>query len=120
MRIINWFEIPVGDMARARTFYEAVFQLSLTPESCSGIDMCVFPYHPDFTGGALAKAENLQPGPQGPVIYLNAGEALDPVLARVEPAGGCILMPRTAIGENGFIALFRDSEGNQIGLHAMA
>jgi predicted enzyme related to lactoylglutathione lyase len=29
-------------------------------------------------------------------------------------------MPKTDIGENGFVAFFIDSEGNKVGLHSMA
>jgi predicted enzyme related to lactoylglutathione lyase len=40
-------------------------------------------------------------------------------LAKVEKAGGKILMPKTAIGENGFIAHFADTEGNRVAFHSM-
>jgi uncharacterized protein len=39
-------------------------------------------------------------------------------VARVEPAGGRLLVAETPIGEQGAIAIFADSEGNRIGLHA--
>lgn len=40
-------------------------------------------------------------------------------LGRVEHSGGKVLMPKTSIGENGFIAHFMDTEGNRIGLHSL-
>jgi hypothetical protein len=43
---------------------------------------------------------------------------MDPVLARVEAAGGKIAMPKTSIGPNGFMAFIIDTEGNQVGIHS--
>jgi predicted enzyme related to lactoylglutathione lyase len=40
-------------------------------------------------------------------------------LAKVVKNGGKALMPKTSIGEWGFIANFEDSEGNRIALHSM-
>jgi predicted enzyme related to lactoylglutathione lyase len=51
-------------------------------------------------------------------IYL-AVEDLDAVLARAKPAGGEVVLPRTPIGEHGFIGAVRDSEGNTVGLHLL-
>ena len=40
-------------------------------------------------------------------------------LAQVEKAGGKIVMPKTSTGGNGFMALFKDTEGNRVALHSM-
>jgi predicted enzyme related to lactoylglutathione lyase len=42
--------------------------------------------------------------------------ALDASLARVAPAGGSVVLPKTDMGP--VIALLRDTEGNVVGLHA--
>lgn len=120
MRIIDWFEIPVADMPRARAFYETVLGIELKeenhPPEC---EMSLFPYSDPNTGGALCRMGNLVPDPSGPRLYLNAGEDLSIPLARVEAAGGAIVMPKTLLSpEIGAIAVFRDSEGNHIGLHS--
>jgi predicted enzyme related to lactoylglutathione lyase len=39
-------------------------------------------------------------------------------LARVEKAGGKSVMPKTSIGEYGFIGGFVDTEGNRLYLHS--
>jgi predicted enzyme related to lactoylglutathione lyase len=52
------------------------------------------------------------------LIYLNAGQALSAIVARIEPAGGKLVVPETPIGEQGAIAIFVDTEGNRIGLHS--
>jgi uncharacterized protein len=42
------------------------------------------------------------------------------MLARVVPAGGSVLVPKTEIGNDfGFFAHFVDTEGNKLGLHSM-
>ncbi len=43
---------------------------------------------------------------------------LDEVIGRVEKAGGKIVAPKFKLGEVGWIALIKDSEGNIVGLHS--
>ena len=50
------------------------------------------------------------------MVYLNGGEDLSAPLARVEAAGGTIIKNKTRIGENGFMAVFKDTEGNHVAL----
>jgi len=50
---------------------------------------------------------------------LNGGEDLSIALSKVESAGGKILLPKTAIGPNGFMAHILDTEGNKVALHSM-
>ena len=62
-----------------------------------------------------------QPSPAGVVLYLNASPSLDAALSRVAEAGGEVVEPRTALPPGmGFYAKIRDSEGNVVGLHALA
>ncbi len=69
-------------------------------------------------GGALIQGPGCHPNDTGVLIYLNAGGDMDSILARIEVAGGRIIMPKTLIGEQaGHFALFIDSEGNRLALH---
>ena len=117
-----WFEIPVSDMPRAVRFYEALFQSSLIHDNAGPVEMAIFPRRDEGgTTGCLARGEFLRPGEDGTVVYLNADPQLDQVLARVRAAGGEVLVPRTELPDDiGCFALFRDSEGNRVGLHALA
>jgi len=55
----------------------------------------------------------------GSIIYLNANPAMDDVLAKIEPEGGQILMGKTLITEDiGYMAFFKDTEGNRVALHS--
>jgi len=114
---INWFELPVHDLARARRFYEAVLATELKAETFGGMPMAMFPAGGDAVGGALVLDERRKPG-GGTTIYLNANGILDQCAARIEEAGGKVLLPKTDIGEPGHILLLLDTEGNQVGLHA--
>jgi uncharacterized protein len=53
------------------------------------------------------------------LVYLNGGEDLSVALLKVEKAGDKIILPKTAIGPNGFMAHFEDTEGNKTGLHSI-
>jgi hypothetical protein len=55
----------------------------------------------------------------GTTVYLDGGNDLSVPLGRVESAGGTVILPKTSIGNNGFIALFIDTEGNKIGFHSL-
>lgn len=117
-----WFEIPVSDMPRAVRFYETLFQSALIRENAGPMEMAIFPRRDaGGTTGCLARSEMLKPGDEGTVVYLNADPQLDQALERVKAAGGEILVPRTELPDDiGCFALFRDSEGNRVGLHALA
>jgi uncharacterized protein len=117
---INWFEIPAKDFARAKTFYETVLGVSITEMP-----------HPEFkygmlpadmqngVGGGIVQGNGFEPSNKGTLVYLNGGEDLSGPLSRVEKAGGKIILPKTSIGPNGFMAHFMDTEGNKIALHSM-
>ena len=117
---INWFEIPVKEFTRAKTFYETLFGAPVTEMP-----------HPEFkygmlpadmqngVGGGIVQGKGFEPSDRGTLIYLNGGEDLAVPLSKVEKAGGKILLPKTSIGPNGFMAHILDSEGNKVALHSM-
>ncbi len=71
--------------------------------------------------GALFKNPAMQPAAQGTLVYLNAGQTLEPWLARVAAAGGRVVLPKVTLPDGmGCFAHIIDSEGNRVGLHALA
>jgi uncharacterized protein len=120
MNAINWFEVPAVDFERAVKFYSTILATELRTDNFGGMPYGFFPSEEKGVGGAIAKADDYVPAPNGVVIYLNAGTPsnIDTVLARVEKAGGKVVMPKTSIGENGWIGMLLDSEGNKVGLQA--
>lgn len=120
---LNWFEIPVSDLARATRFYETLTGRTLRRESFGGPDeaMAIFPAgDPQAVNGALVQGPDAVPSGAGTTVYLNAGPRIGDWLARVEAAGGRIATPRTALPPGmGYFAHIIDTEGNRVGLHAM-
>lgn len=116
---VNWFEIPVRDMARAATFYEQVFEVALVLNEAGPLVMAWFPIAPGLSGaaGTLIQGEGYEPSPFGTLVYFEVAD-IDATLARVEAMGGRVVLPKASIGEHGFIAHFEDSEGNRIALHS--
>ena len=119
---LNRFEIPATDFARAKAFYATVLDVQIHDEPNPHMQYAYLPSDPQKGGfgGAIASGENFVPAMTGTTVYLDGGNDLSVPLGRVESAGGKVILPKTAIGDNrGFIALFIDTEGNKVGLHSM-
>lgn len=120
MNPVNWFEIPVKDMGRAKRFYGVLFDHPMVdmPSPVPGMEMAAFQWKQGAANatGALVKSDQLSPRLDGTTVYFQC-EDLDAVIGRVADAGGEVLTPKVPIGEHGFIAHVRDTEGNRIGLH---
>src|SRR5690606_40464464 len=111
---INWFEIAVKDISRAKKFYEILFDTELAEMEMMGMKMAMFPSDSSNgkVGGALVQSEMHTPGATGSIVYLNANPDLQLVLNRIEKAGGSISMQKTLIDEQtGYMAFFTDTEG---------
>ena len=117
---IDWFEIPVRDLDRATSFYEALLATSIRRETIANNQLGVFSYDDSGVGGCLiAGADVPAPSTSGTLIYLPAGPSLDAALARVESIGGRITTPKVTLpGDMGVFAHVTDTEGNRVGLHA--
>lgn len=118
---LNWFEIPVSDISRAKKFYETIFGIELQPQEMMGMKMAFFPSE-DMNGkvsGGLVQGPQHKPSTDGAKIYLNGNPDLTQVLNRVEKVGGKITMAKTKISDEvGCMGFFSDTEGNLIGLHS--
>jgi predicted enzyme related to lactoylglutathione lyase len=117
---LNWFEIPATDISRAKKFYEDIFSIKMEEMEMQNMKYAMFPFDPlkGKIAGGLAQSQMHTPGVTGSIVYLNANPDLQKVLDRIEKAGGKITMPKTSIGQNGFMAFFTDTEGNSVGLHS--
>lgn len=116
---ISLFEIPVTDVSRASNFYQAILGITIEKMEMPGMEMGIFPYEDQMVTGVLMKADGYKPSADGVTIYLNGGDNLQIILDKVEENGGKIIVPKTAhADENGFFALFLDTEGNKLGLNS--
>jgi len=118
---LNWFEISVSDMNRAKKFYETVFGIEMQLQEMMGMQMAFFPAE-DMNGkvsGSLVQGPNHKPSMDGAKIYLNGNPDLANALAKVEAAGGKVIMPKTKISDEiGCMAFFIDTEVNNVALHS--
>lgn len=118
---VGWFEIYVNDLTRARAFYEAVFQTTLSelPVPDPNVEMWAFPYNDTDLGaaGALVRIDGCPAGGNSVLVYFSCEDCAVEE-SRVAPNGGKVCKPRFSVGKWGFISLVMDTEGNMIGLHS--
>ncbi len=117
---LNWFEIPAADVSRSKNFYQTIFGITMEDNEMGENKMAFFPWE-EGSGkatGAVVQSPNHKPSMEGTVVYLNANPSMDPIIEKIEAAGGKVTVPKTSIGEHGHIAFFMDTEGNNVGLHS--
>lgn len=119
MNVVNWFELPVRDLARATAFYAEVLDRELEIATHGSETLTVFGSAKDGAGGALISEPKREPSEHGARIYMPIAD-ITAALIRAREAGGTIVKEKTSIGPMGFIGLFRDLDGNVVGLHAIS
>jgi len=124
---VIFFEIPVENSARARAFYSSVFgwKMNEIPEmhytqvetvDADRMGVRGVPKEPGaINGGIVERREPVET----PVIYVNV-ENMDHAVANIEKSGGKVMKPKTPVGNFGFAAYFKDTEGNVVGLWQFA
>lgn len=120
---VNWFEIYVQDMDRAKDFYETVLGVLLAPLPGGPegeLAMMAFPADPKYSGaaGALVHMPDMPSGGNSTIVYFRCEDCAREG-GRVSSAGGAIERDKFSIGEYGFIILARDPDGNMFGLHSL-
>ncbi len=121
--VLNWFEIPSADFDRAVKFYGDVLGRSLEiVDGPGGGRMAAFGPLDAEVNGAIVHTDMYTPGPNGPALYLTVQGDLDDYLARVTPAGGRVINPKTLLndGSGAHWARIEDTEGNYVGLYSRA
>jgi predicted enzyme related to lactoylglutathione lyase len=115
--IVNWFEIPTTNLDRAVKFYESMLGIRLKLEVFSGKPQAMLLGDKDDACGSLIMDPQRKPATGGTLVYLNAKKDLDGCLERATGAGGRVVLPKTDIGDPGYIAIVGDTEGNHVALH---
>ena len=115
---VVWFELPVSDLDRATTFYEAAFATQLKTDGRFP-NLAMFTRQTETAVTGALVADGRRPSADGAIVYLNCDGDLDGVLKRAQAAGGELLQEVAQLpGSMGWIAQFRDLDGNRVGLHA--
>ena len=120
--LFNWVEIPASDMERAKTFYRTILGTEKelqTMDLGDGMLYTVLPMEGEGAGGALVQYQNYAPGEgKGISVYLVVQGDLNATLAKVEAAGGKVIISKNPLGDMGpgYFAQIIDSESNRLGL----
>ncbi|HZQ60514.1 MAG TPA: VOC family protein [Casimicrobiaceae bacterium] len=117
---VNWFEIYVQDMSRAKRFYQQVLGVELSKLEAGDLDMWAFPMQRGGPGasGSLVRMAGVPSGGNSIIVYFSCADCAVEA-GRVKQAGGSVHREKMSIGPYGFIALAVDTEGNMFGLHSM-
>lgn len=117
---VGHFEVPADDVDRAKKFYSECFdwQMQDIPEmnytiiKTVEVDDKQIPKEPGAINGGLFKRQADMPHPQ---IFINVND-ISQSLKTIEEHGGEIIRGKTPVGNMGFVANFKDPEGNILGL----
>lgn len=117
---VGWFEIYVQDIEQAKTFYQQVLNIQLSPLPVEGVAMQAFPSDNHGTGapGALVQAAGVPSGGNSTIVYFICQDCAVEE-DRVAAAGGTVVRGKMSIGEHGFCTMAQDPDGNLFGLHSM-
>lgn len=120
MNKVVHFEIPTDDTGRAQKFYQQAFgwQTKDMPEMkyvlayTTEVDDKMMPKEAGAINGGLMMRNDTVKTLSLSIDVPNLEEAMD----KVKLAGGMIVMDKMAVGDMGFMAYFKDTEGNILSL----
>jgi uncharacterized protein len=117
------FEIPTEDKERAGKFYNKVFDWKLNPMPemkytivhTGEVDDTNnnMPKEKGFINGGLFDRGD---GPLQNVIITIKVDNIDSKLEEIKSNGGLVVKEKNSVGDMGFIAYFKDTENNVVGL----
>ena len=111
--IVVWNEIPVSDLGRAVSFYNAVFGWSMDIDETGPNPMAMFGNDPATSGGHLYPGKPATDN--GPTVHLSVAGKVEEAADRVWKAGGTVVSEAVEIPPGRFIYA-KDPDGNSIGL----
>ena len=119
---VGWFEIPVKNIERAQSFYEAILNIEMKRFDMGVLKMSWFPSNVEAHGssGSLVEHEvHYTPKSDGGVIIYLECDDVALALEKAKTLGGEIIQEKKQISpEHGYMGLLIDCEGNKIALHS--
>ena len=109
------FEIPADDVKRAKKFYQKALGWKISdPWKMEYFLVETKEKGEEGINGGLMPRKM----PGQPFMNYVGVDSIDSYLKKVEKAGGVVIMPKTEIAPGmGWIAAFKDTEGNIMGFH---
>ena len=119
------FEIPAKDVKRASDFYNKAFgwQFNQYPNfdywmvGTTMSDKDGMPTTPGSINGGMGKKGKT--APDNVTVTISVAD-IDSALENIKKLGGKVTGKKTPVGDMGFTAYFKDTEGNIIGLYQNA
>ena len=76
MNPVSWFEIPVTDFDRAKSFYESIMDITLSENKIGDSKMGWFPWDQGGPGsaGTIIQHPAYTPSHEGTLVYLSVKE----------------------------------------------
>jgi uncharacterized protein len=115
------FEIPADDTKRAGNFYQKAFGWQITPMPEMEYTMVGTTPSDEQTGmpkeaGAINGGMPKRGDPVRSTVVTIQVDNIENALKTVESLGGKTVTPKQPVGDMGFSAYFKDTEGNIVGL----
>lgn len=106
------FEIPADDTDRAQRFYAGLFgwEVNAAP-GFEGYYLFTTPAGRDAMGGAIGKRG--ESAPEALRTYVDVA-SVDDALAKVRELGGTVVEEKAEVPGQGWYAVFKDTEGNEL------
>ena len=110
------FEIPAENVERAQEFYKKAFQWKINPipqmqytilHTTPVDEKMMLKEKGAINGGMLKKNDMVK----APSITINVAN-FEKAVKEIEKAGGKMLSKKTTVGDMGYMAYFKDTEGN--------
>ena len=109
---ITHIDIPVADTDRAKAFYADLFGWQIeAPPGFEDYPMWRAPNQ--ISGGGLAPRSE---GFTQPRSYVEV-DSIEDTLAKAQAGGATVVMDKSPISDTSWWAIFRDPDGNEIGLY---
>jgi uncharacterized protein len=105
------FEIPAEDAKRATKFFSDVFGWTFQEWGTDGYFLASTGDGAGIDGAVMQRMH-----PEQPLANSIEVDSIDEYTKKIAFHGGAIVVPKTTVGNMGFIAYFKDTEGNIHGL----
>ncbi len=117
---INHFEIPFDDLSRIKKFYKDIFgwdyvdmpEMDYTTVFTDKLDKNNMPTTPGVVNGGFTKRNPIQLQPTLVMTVENINETIN----QIKNSGGELVGELITVGDMGYYHLFKDSEGNVLGV----
>lgn len=122
MNKVQHFELPADDIDRAKRFYGSAFGWKLVDYNQPGmeyvmaytteVDEKFMPKEPGVINGGIFKRKEVA---KAPLVAVTVDD-IDSSLRVIKEAGGQVMSDKMKVGDMGWYAYIKDTEGNVIGV----